>query len=237
MTVHSSERIARVLKSVRVSRRATVISLDLGRRAFPFVSGQAVAIGLATQKIRRPYSIASSPAEVRATRRLDLLVGLDENERTGAHIESITEGSVIGIQGPFGGFRLPLHRHGRTLVFVAGGTGIAPLRSMVSSALARLRPPAIDVVFSARTPAELTFDAELRRWHKEGRIRYWPTVTRRAGPTWRGRRGRIDRDLLRAVLRPSPVCLVCGSASFVTDVSAMLRAEGVRRTSIRFEEY
>jgi ferredoxin-NADP reductase len=223
--------------NVRVSRRARVISLDLGQKAFSFVAGQAVSLGLATQTIRKPYSIASSPAETRSNRRMDLLVGLGEDGRLGAHLEPLSVGSVVGLQGPFGRFRLPPHQDGRTLVFVAGGTGIAPLRSMLSSALARLRPPAIEVIYSARTPSDLIFDDEFRRWHREGRIRYWPTVTRRAGPAWRGRRGRIDRDMLRAALRPAPVCLLCGPASFVTDVTVMLRAEGVRRTSIRFEEY
>jgi len=149
----------------------------------------------------------------------------------------LSPGSVIGMRGPFGTFALPPYRLGRSLVFVAGGTGIAPLRSMLQAALARLRPSPIDVVYSARTPDDLVFDDELRRLQTQGRIRYWPTITRRAGAAWTGRRGHVDAVLLREVLRPLAICLVCGPAGFVTSVTEMAHAEGVRRTNVRREEY
>jgi NAD(P)H-flavin reductase len=231
------QRTARVLEVARVSRRAALVRLDLGRRAFPFAAGQAVSIGLATQHVRKPYSIASAPAHARRDRCLDLLVGLTGDGRLGAHLEPLSAGSVIGIRGPSGRFALPPYRFGRSLLFVAGGTGIAPLRSMLHAALGRLRPTPIDVVYSARTPDDLVFDEELRSLQAQGRIRYWPTVTRRAGAAWRGRRGRVDAALLRDVLRPMPVCLLCGPAGFVGDVTEMLFAEGVRRTNVRREEY
>jgi ferredoxin-NADP reductase len=123
------------------------------------------------------------------------------------------------------------------LLFVAGGTGIAPLRSMLWSALDRLQPPAIDVIYSARTDSELAFAGEFTRLHRDGLIRYAPTVTRRATTTWRGRRGRIDRDLLQDVLRPRAVCLLCGSSSFIEDLSGILRTLGVRAGNIRRELY
>ena len=122
-------------------------------------------------------------------------------------------------------------------MLIAGGTGIAPLRSMLWAALERTPPPPIHLVFSARTPADLAFHAEFRTLHERDAIRYWPTVTRRAGPSWTHRRGRIDREMLAQALGPSPVCLVCGSASFTSDMIALLRSLGVRQTSIRREEY
>jgi NAD(P)H-flavin reductase len=228
---------ARVLDVTRVSRRAVLVRLDLGRRAFPFKAGQAVAVGLATQDVRKPYSIASSPASARRDKCLDLLVGLSDDGRLGAHLEPLSPGSVIGIRGPFGTFALPPYRFGRSLVFVAGGTGIAPLRSMLYAALARLRPSPIDVVYSARTPDDLVFDQELRRLQAQGRIRYWPTITRRAGESWTGRRGHVDAVLLREVLRPLAICLVCGPDGFVTNVTEMAYAEGVRKTNVRRERY
>jgi NAD(P)H-flavin reductase len=237
VTTKPDDTIARVLDVTRVSRRAALVRLDFGRRAFPFAAGQAISIGLATQHVRKPYSMASAPAHARRDRCLDLLVGVSEDGRLGAHLEPLSAGSVIGIRGPSGRFALPPYRFGRSLLFVAGGTGIAPLRSMLHAALGRLRPTAIDLVYSARTPDDLVFDEELRGLRTQGRIRYWPTVTRRAGAAWRGRRGRVDAALLREVLRPMPICLVCGPAGFVTSVTGMLLAEGVRKTNVRREEY
>ncbi|MDO8836861.1 MAG: FAD-dependent oxidoreductase, partial [Vicinamibacterales bacterium] len=214
----------------------TLIRVDPGR-PFPFVAGQAVMAGLATQHVRRPYSIASSPGQVRTTGLLDLLAGHDDSGALGRHLAPLGPGSLLGIAGPLGRFALPSRLTRRHVVLVAGGTGIAPLRAMLWSALERTPPPAIELVFSARSPADLAFHAEFRLLHERGALRYAPTITRRAGPSWTGRRGRIDREMLAQTLGPSPVCLVCGSASFTSDMIALLRSLGVRRTSIRREEY
>jgi ferredoxin-NADP reductase len=236
-TTVPSDTIARVRAIERVSPWASIVRLDLGGRGFPFSAGQAVAVGLLTQEIRKPYSIACSPGQARATGCVELLIGAVAPGRLGAHLTPLRPGSVVGVRGPFGRFGLPPRLAARSLLFVAGGTGIAPLRSMLSEALDRAAPPAIDLVYSARTPADLAFDAEFRRLHRAGRIRYWPTVTRGAGRHWKGRQRRIDTTLLSSALRPRPTCFVCGPASFVTGVPGMLRALGVRAGSVRREEY
>lgn len=192
-------------------------------------------MGLLTQAVRKPYSIACSPRQAREGGCLDLLVGLDGPRQAGPHLTPLAPGSVMGVSGPFGRFRLPLRLRRRGVLLVAGGAGISPLRSMTWAALERLAAPEIDVVYSARTPADLVFDGDFRRLHRSGRIRYWPTVTRQVGRSWRGRRGRIDAPLLARALRPGAVCLVCGPASFVVDMTGMLRERGVHSASIRRE--
>jgi NAD(P)H-flavin reductase len=215
----------------------SVVRLDTGGRAFRFTAGQAVSIGLLTQDVRKPYSIACSPRQARENRCLDLIVGVERGRHLGAHLDPLRQGSLVGVRGAFGRFSLPSRLAGRCVVLIAGGTGWAPLRAMMWAALERPAPPHVDVIYSARTPAELLFDTELRRLHRAGRIRYRPTATRRVPASWRGRRGRIDAELLRQTLGPRAVCLVCGPASFVEDVSAMLRELGVKAGSIRKEEY
>jgi NAD(P)H-flavin reductase len=232
-----TEIVARVRDVQHVTPRACCVQLDFGGRAFRFAAGQSVNVGLLPQATRKPYSIASSPEQVRTTGCLDLIVGTDEDGRLGPHLEPLAPGSVVGVGGPIGGFALPSRAGGRPLLFVAGGTGIVPLRSMLWSAISRLSRPVVDAVYSARTPAEFIFDAELRRLHRSGRIRYVRTVTRPAGTPWAGRRGRIDETLLRRVRRPNAVCFVCGPDGFVRDVSAMLRSLGVRASQIRRDEY
>ncbi len=229
------ERLTTVRSVERVSARAVLVRLDLGGRAFPYAAGQAVAIGRATQDLRKPYSIASSPGASRADGCLEILVGLDGRHSPGAHLAPLTPGTLVAVQGPFGRFGLPRALAGRRLLLLAGGTGIAPLRAMLGEALTRVRPPAIDLVYSVRTPRELVFDREFTRLQAGGRIRYWKTVTR--DPAWRGRKGRIGRALLAEVLTAPATCLVCGPASFVADLSAQLRALGVDARRIRREEY
>lgn len=229
--------LTRVRSVARVSPRTRLLLLDTGRRAFPFTPGQAVLAGLATQHDRRPYSLASAPADVRRTGCLELLVGLNDDGSFGAHLDPVAEGSIVAVDGPLGAFGLPRGLSGRSLTFIAGGTGIAPLRSMIRDTLGRPVPVAIDVVYSARTRDDLVFHDELRAWHASGRLRYWPTVTRPEGQAWNGRFGRIDAVWLHAILRPRPICVVCGPPVFCDDMTAALRSLRVPARSVRRERY
>ena len=117
------------------------------------------------------------------------------------------------------------------LLFVAGGTGIAPLRSMLMDA-AGLRggrgSSAISVIYSARSAEEFAFRPELDALEKAGRITAHFTVTRDEGGAWPGRRGRIDHALIEQAL-PSPDarCLICGPPQMVTDAKDWLEKIGV----------
>ena len=230
------ERVVRVRTVEPVSGRVALVRLEPGG-PFPFTAGQAVMAGLATSTARRPYSIASAPGLVRRTGLLDLLVGLDEHGQFPGHLAPLSAGSLVALAGPLGTFRLPPRLARRRLLFVAAGTGISPLRAMVGEAVERLPRPEIDLVHSARTPADLAFADEFRTMAGDGRLRYWPTVTREADANWTGRRGRIDGAWLSQALRTPAVCLLCGSGVFCDDMTALLRGLGVRGSSILRERY
>ena len=222
----------------REAARASLVRLDLGGAAFPFVAGQAVLAGFAGQPDRKPYSIACSPAQARETGCLELLVTVDQQGRVGRHFGDLQAGTPIDVTGPMGTFSIGGARASSPLLFVAGGTGIAPLRSMLWSALEDDAAPDITLLYSARAPDEFAFLPELRRLHGEGRIRLRLTTTRGADHGWAGGRRRIDRALLSELAGPgSTVCLVCGPDSLVADVPALLRELGVPADRIRREEY
>jgi len=227
------------IKNVRrEAARASLVRLDLRGAAFPFVAGQAVLAGLAGQPDRKPYSLACSPLQARESECLELLVKVDAQGRPGRHFGDLQPGAPVDVTGPIGTFSLGGARASSPLLFVAGGTGIAPLRSMLWSALEGDGPPAITLLYSARTPDEFAFLPELHRLHAEGRIRLRLTATRGADHGWPGGRGRIDRGLLSELAGPSStVCLVCGPDSLVADVPALLRELGVPAEGIRREEY
>ena len=162
-------------------------------------------------------------------------VGPDGQARP--HLAGVAPGRVVAVEGPVGGFTLP-RRLPPELLFIAGGTGIAPLRAMIASALLRPRPPAVTLVYSARTPADFAFMAEARRLSRQGRVRLIATATRQAGPAWRGRRGRITQRWIDALVRGrDPLCFVCGPEAFVVGLMDMLRLAGVPARKIRREQY
>ncbi|MCX6549826.1 MAG: FAD-binding oxidoreductase [Acidobacteria bacterium] len=230
--------ITHIAEVRRESLRANVVRLDLGGTLFPFVAGQAILAGATPGTGRTPYSLACSPRQSLDSGCLELLVTVDPTGTAGRHLGDLARGSAVAVDGPLGSFTLAAHRRARRLLFIAGGTGIAPLRAMLWDALTWDAPPDIDVLYSARTPEEFAYVDELSALHTAGRIRLRRTVTRGAGDDWDGGRRRIDRNLLASLVDPlSTVCLVCGPDSFVDDVPTWLYALAVPASRVLREEY
>jgi ferredoxin-NADP reductase len=223
---------------VAATPRTRIIVADLGERAFAFQAGQAVFAGLAAGTVRRPYSIACSPQQSRREKALELLVQVDDAASPDPHLELAEAGTLLRIDGPFGSFGLPSPLAERRLLLVAGGTGIAPLRSVIWDTLEREPDVAVTLIYSARAPEEFAFLEELGGLESAQRIELVLTVTRPSATTWTGSRGRIDRALMTATLKTAETrCLLCGPSGFVADVRALLADAGVSRDRIVTETY
>ena len=216
--------------------RTRLINLDVSA-SFSFSAGQAVMVGLHGSPLRKPYSIASAPWEVDRTGVLQLLAQVEETGAPDPHLELASPGTMIDIDGPFGTFGLPPAPLTVPLLFVAGGTGIAPLRSMLMDRLARPGVPPVSLVYSVRAFQEFAFKSELEALSAAGRIRLWLTVSR-AADEWNGRRGRVDELLLRdALIDSTSICLICGPPGLVRDTTELLSSLGVARERIFVEKY
>jgi ferredoxin-NADP reductase len=168
---------------------------------------------------------------------MQLLLQVDDIGALDPHLELAAPGTPLDIEGPFGTFGLP-ENVVEPLLFIAGGTGIAPLRSMIMEHVARPRSSPVAVLYSARSAEELAFRTELDALLHAGRVRSFFTVTRDDSEAWTGRRGRINEELLRSAL-PSPEarCLICGPQQLVNDVRIDLLALGIPPEKILTEHY
>ena len=218
----------------KATPRTRILSLDLSTTAFPFTAGQAVMIGLHESALRKPYSIASAPWEVSKSGVMQVLVQIEDSGGLDPHLELAEPGTRLDVAGPFGTFVMPTD--GDALMFVAGGTGIAPLRSIMMERLARPSAPRMVLVYSVRSPDEFAFRAELEALKIAKRIDTHFTVTR--DEKWTGRRGRIDQELLKDALPSADAhCLVCGPPQLVSDATGLLRALGIDASRIQTEHY
>jgi ferredoxin-NADP reductase len=217
--------------------RSVLVRLTLDG-AFNFLAGQAALVGAHAQPIRRPYSVAVGPAEAARDRSLEFLIGLGPDGTPGTHLPDLSPGTGVDIEGPLGSFVFPESPEEAHFLFVAGGTGVAPLRAMWHQALAGDPSWRIGVVYSARTPDEFAFDDELSALSAAGRLTYVRTVTRHAGGPWDGGSGRIDRTRLEAaIVSRQTLCFVCGPEALVHDVPGLLREIGISPERIRIEEW
>jgi ferredoxin-NADP reductase len=216
--------------------RARIVRLDLEGQSFPYRAGQAVLIASHGAEKRKPYSIAGAPEDAMSDGSLELLIGVNDTGQPGLHLQ-VTPGALVDLEGPVGHFTFPDAPVERRFLFVAGGTGIAPLRAMYRHSVAQGYGD-VSVLYSARSPDDFAYAAELQELAGQGRIDLRMTVTREADQAWTGQRGRIGRDLLRPLLHgPETLCFICGPRALVDDMPKLLADLGVSRDRIRIEEW
>jgi NAD(P)H-flavin reductase len=229
--------MTRPIREVRLATpRARTVTIDLGGTPFPYLAGQAVFVSAHGAERRRPYSIAAAPEDSVREDSVELLVGVDADGNPGRDLV-LEPGALVDVDGPFGRFTFPTHPSERRFLFIAGGTGISPLRAMLHHAL-NVPHDEIGLLFSARTPAEFAYEQEFRSLAEAGRIELELRVTREAQDDWTGRRGRLGRDdLVPLVHGRATLCFVCGPPALVEEIPQILVDLGVPRERIKTEEW
>lgn len=123
----------------------------------------------------------------------------------------LVPGVTIGVRGPFG-TNWPLDEaEGKDIVIVAGGIGLAPLRPAIYQIVARReRYGQVALCYGARTPKEMLYPNELRRWRSRFDMFVALTVDN-AAANWKGSVGVVTRLIPRSDFDPlHTVALVCG---------------------------
>ena len=218
----------------QASARSRLLVIDITAHPFEYLAGQAVLMSAHGAPARRPFSIACSPERAAETRALELLIAMEGGSED---LLWATAGVLVDLEGPFGTFTLPASLDQSRLLFVAGGTGIAPVRAMLDHALRRHPSEKMSLLYSTRRSDEFAFIDELRGHEQAGHLELHQTVTRDDSTSWDGKRGRIGRNHFEAVLHEpaSTLCFVCGPPSLVRESAATLSELGVPETLIRTE--
>ena len=178
---------------------------DKLKQEFSFESGQfgeysVFGAGEAT------FCISSSP-----TRRSHLEFAVKRVGRVTEALHRLPVGAEIGFRGPFSNSFPLADLKGKNLVFVAGGIGLAPLRSLIWNAIDNRKDyKNIDIIYGARSPQDLCFNYDLEAWQKDKSLKTIITIDREnAG--WKGKVGFVPQVLEQAT--PSAkdsVAIVCG---------------------------
>ena len=137
---------------------------------------------------------------------------------------------LLGIAGH--GFRLD-EMKGRDLVFVAMGTGVAPLRSALRHVLKRKADfGQLVVLYGARTPDDFCYRDETEDWERSG-VELRQVISRPDGHDWSGPTGYVQ-SLLDHVLPDlsSPVALICGSKEMIEQTRERLGKMGFKPEEI-----
>ena len=185
---------AKVLKIEKPAAEVAVLKLRFpaGVRA-RFKAGQYLRIVL-DDGAERCFSMANPPQQNDGVElHVRYLAGGRFSE---AVFNTLQPGDAVKLRLPHGDFWL--RESARPIVFVAGGTGFAPVQSMVEDLLRRGVQRALHVYFGGRTPELLYRDALVRQWQaKRPGLAYVPVVSSPApGDGWSGRTGLVHEAVL-----------------------------------------
>jgi ferredoxin-NADP reductase len=122
------------------------------------------------------------------------------------------------------------------MLFIAGGTGIAPLRSMIRQAVDDEHVGRLSLVYSARTPAEFAYLSDLQDLARGGHLALTLTLTGQSDD-WVHARGRTGIAHLSQHIQPGTIAFVCGPPAMVHEIPIALESLGVTRDRIRTEDW
>ncbi len=195
------------------------LGTPLGHRPGQFVMLSLLGIGEA------PISISCPPRDD------DLLeMVIREAGSLTRAIARLGEGDWIGVRGPFGsGFDLDDFR-GQDVIFVAGGLGLAPLRSLIEALLAdRGAYGRITILSGSRTPAAELYRDRLAAWSEVEGVEVIRLVDRTEHQPWKGRVGLVTEPIPDLAIDPRrTVAALCGPPVMYKFTALALARKGLR---------
>ncbi len=232
---------ARLIRSVALSDGTKHLELEVGGAdVFNFVPGQFVSIKLRKpdgKEHTRAYSIASAP---RGDTRFDLCLNRVDAGFLSNWLCDLEVGTELEFHGPHGMFTL--REPARDSIFIATGTGIAPIRGMIHWLFEkpeRHEGHEFWLVFGTRFEENIYYREEFERIAREHpNFHYVPTLSR-CGELWTGCKGYVQ-DQVREIAgeRKDMQAYICGLHQMVDANRKLLKEElGWDRKQIVFERY
>ena len=142
-------------------------------------------------------------------------------------LATLKQGEFVGVRGPYGNGWPVLEARGRDVFFIAGGLGLAPLRSAILYVLEhRGDYDRVVIAYGTRTPEDILFREELGRWGGRFDVRL-EAIVDRAARDWHGPVGVVTRLVDEAVLDfESCTAMVCGPEIMMRFVARALQSRG-----------
>jgi NAD(P)H-flavin reductase len=190
-------------------------------QAGQFVSFEVPKPGLSFP-LTRPYSIASPPVD---RHEIELLFNLVPGGPGSSFLFSLKTGDPVSFRGPAGTFVLRDYPD-RRLLFVATGTGIAPIRSMIRTRLPS--PTRVSLIWGLRHERDLYYLDELEALAARYPEFSYTITLSQPSPLWTGAVGRVQSQVeAHATSADDLAVYVCGSKAMTDSVTGLIRSRGV----------
>lgn len=224
-----------------IARRTMAFSLDTNGAQYEFRAGQHADFAFLNPSEgdaadnSRTFSLASPPND---KGRVTIAMRIRETGFKTA-LTAAPTGTKFKVSSPRGSFTL--HKDStRPAVFLAGGIGITPMRSILHWASAERLPHKLYLFYSNRRAEDAGFLSDFENLASNNRcFTLIPTITDQASAPWPYEKGPIDRGLLTQYLHTldGPVYYLAGPSGMVSAMTALLLGSGVSEDDIKTEEF
>ena len=146
----------------------------------------------------------------------------------------LAEGQEIAIRGPYGNHFPVEALKGKDLIFIGGGIGLAPVRSLIRYCMEHREDYGhIDIVYGSRSPEDLCFKEDLfQNWPKEKDTRVEITVDR-GNETWEGKVGFVPAYVEELAFSPeNKKVILCGPPIMIKFTSEALVRMGFAKEDV-----
>jgi ferredoxin-NADP reductase len=186
----------------------------------------------------RHFTISASPTEGNILR---LTTRIREESGYKKTLDELTIGSEIEGEGPNGTFILD-ETSDKSNIFIAGGIGITPFRSIIKYVVDKNLTTPIHLIYSNSVPEEITFRKELEDWSKTHlNIKVDITISHpeESKEPWTGLTGRIDENLINKLVHDTenPIFWVCGPPAMTDAIEQVLGKIKITSDRIRSEKF
>ncbi len=242
--VETRQSAARITHMVPLTHDIVHVTLEL-EHALAFAPGQYCELAAtegSAAGVTRSYSFANVPDANGTSRHAEFFIRKVPGGRfTEWLFGDAKVGDALNAHAPFGEF--VLRESSAPMLCIAGGSGLAPVLSLLQGALQSLRRPReVTLVFGARTRADLYMLDAIEALRREWPVRFdfVPVLASEpADSAWQGRRGLIV-DHLADVLGESlgaRQAYLCGPPGMIDSCIGGLRAAGVQESAIFFDKF
>lgn len=218
----------RVTTCEKLSNDVVRLILELPKtETIQFMAGQYIDILMKGGK-RRSFSLANAPHD---NQRLELHVRYYEGGLFSEYaFNDLKNKTLLRIEGPLGQFTL--QQSDRPIIMIAGGTGFAPVKSLVEHALEVNDNRPIHIYWGARTEIDLYLDGAVKQWATEHEhIKYIPVLSEvESLHNWAGKTGFVHEAVLQDYDDLSGHDIyACGPPPMINAVLESFPAKGLNR--------
>jgi len=225
----------KVIRQTSLTHDITALEIELPE-VMPFTAGQYARLSLAdSNSIIRSYSFAKAP--VNDNRVLFYIREMPGGEFSPIINQQDLISREIYVEGPFGDFHLG--EKNLPLLFIAGGSGLAPIKAILEQALNSGDQRDAVILFGARTRADLYCIEELdvlkKAWKKS--FKFIPVLSEEAADSsWTGARGLVTEVIGKHTTGKEQAYL-CGPPGMIDAAIAELRKYSISTVDIHFDKF